>query len=291
KMRIRTIPYAEVAADAAAIQASQDTPHPSTRSQRFCTAQHLLADILPSVPESATFTHETPPWTPYAYTLWQPLIARSQRLRAADSAVAQIPSFLCDDLLRCHAAWVAMDRVRQTLVDEVVEAWTATRAGREVARLFDGERKWFVRLDQMSPKDSPLGGKLPCTTLEEVVMRLGSSMRVYGCLLREREDALREGREMRIPIVCNRWDEGMDAAREFRVFVPPPGARMSYGFSFDVIVKEGGVVQVVEINPFGALSGCGACLFNWARDGRVLYGLDGGEVEFAVTLEEAEGRE
>jgi hypothetical protein len=40
----------------------------------------------------------------------------------------------------------------------------------------------------------------------------------------------------------------------------------------------------VEINPFGALSGCGACLFNWVLDGKVLYGLE--EAQFILTVEE-----
>ena len=60
---------------------------------------------------------------------------------------------------------------------------------------------------------------------------------------------------------------------------------LKHGFSFDVALERHGSVQLVEINPFGALSGCGACLFNWVRDGRMLYGLE--EAQFAVTLDDA----
>jgi hypothetical protein len=60
---------------------------------------------------------------------------------------------------------------------------------------------------------------------------------------------------------------------------------LKYGFSFDVALQEDGSVQLVEINPFGALSGCGACLFNWVLDGKVLYGLE--EAQFTVTVEDA----
>jgi hypothetical protein len=153
---------------------------------------------------------------------------------------------------------------------------------------------------------------------------------------------------MKIELVLNPWDEGMDPSREFRVFVPPPTARdakeevsqmrvsavsqyrwpvplthpfnlslrrmaelvcsgadevlesiqvfmdkemsqeirkllVKHGFSFDIALQEDGSVWLVEVNPFGALSGCGACLFNWVRDGRVLYGLKE-DVEFVVTL-------
>ena len=58
---------------------------------------------------------------------------------------------------------------------------------------------------------------------------------------------------------------------------------LRYGFSFDVTLQRNGGVQLVELNPFGALSGCGACLFNWVLDGRVMYGLE--EPQFIVTLD------
>ena len=48
------------------------------------------------------------------------------------------------------------------------------------------------------------------------------------------------------------------------------------GFAMDVVVKIDGSkreVQLVETNPFGAMSGCGSCLFHWIQDARQLYGL------------------
>jgi hypothetical protein len=61
---------------------------------------------------------------------------------------------------------------------------------------------------------------------------------------------------------------------------------LRHGFSFDIALQDNGSVQLVEINPFGAMSGCGACLFQWVVDGRVLYGLE--ECEIAMTLEVSE---
>ncbi|KAK0662692.1 hypothetical protein DIS24_g1835 [Lasiodiplodia hormozganensis] len=59
------------------------------------------------------------------------------------------------------------------------------------------------------------------------------------------------------------------------------------GFVFDVAVmpqKDGGhAVQLVELNPFGATTGCGSVLFHWINDARVLYGLD--RREFRVALD------
>jgi hypothetical protein len=347
-MQLRKVPYALVAADAAAIAAIQDSSNPFSRSQRFSTAHHHLHEITPVVPSNAHFTHSTPPWTPYRYTLWHPLIARSQNLTEYHEIL--LPSFLYEDLLRCYSAWVATNQIHKSLLNEVVDALQCTKSGKKLATLLDGKRKWFIRLDQMSPKDSPMDGKLPSSPCEEVITKICSSMRAYGCLTREFADAKKEDREMQIKLVLNPWNEGMDAGKEFRVFVPPPTAKtgqeadatefaisaisqyswpmvfeepwnfdlqqtvdlvdagakgvladvvaytekdlgkdiiellLKFGFSFDVALQKDGRVQLVEINPFDALSGCGACLFNWVLDGKVMYGLE--EPQFAVTVEE-----
>ena len=46
-----------------------------------------------------------------------------------------------------------------------------------------------------------------------------------------------------------------------------------FGFTFDVAVMEKDV-QLIEVNPFGAMSGCGSCLFQWLRDAYLIYGLE-----------------
>lgn len=45
------------------------------------------------------------------------------------------------------------------------------------------------------------------------------------------------------------------------------------GFTFDVLVLRE-EAQLLELNSFGAMSGCGSCLFQWVKDARVLYGLE-----------------
>jgi hypothetical protein len=253
--------------------------------------------------------------------------------------------------MRCHSAWIAHGAISSALLEEVIETLRCTKAGKTLTPLLDGTKKWFLHLDQMSPKDPSHGGKLPSATFEEVLIKICTSMRAYGCLQREFEDATTQGRKMEIKLVLNPWDEGMDPGKEFRIFLPPPAAAgkastsqnllisgisqyrwcivfdapwdlsheqtvakveigtetvlkdivaytekelsgeimdllLKYGFSFDVALQKDGSVQLVEINPFGALSGCGACLFNWVLYGKVLYGLE--EPQFTVTVEEAE---
>lgn len=252
-----------------------------------------------------------------------------------ESHVFQIPAFLFEDLMRCHSSWFASGKIRQAVLDDVVEVWESCRAGEAVKHLFKDGREWFIRLDQVSPKDSPLING-PVQSIKEVIVKLASSMRAYGALKREKEDADRQGRSVAIKAVLNPWNKNMDPKLEFRCFVPPPAARDSkmtahklkfsaisqyrwwapfealegqdaqgfariihegaervlkmivkhaedelergilemliqYGFTFDVSLQKKNDVQLIELNPFGALSGCGGCLFNWIRDARALY--------------------
>lgn len=58
---------------------------------------------------------------------------------------------------------------------------------------------------------------------------------------------------------------------------------VEHGFTFDISVRRDGEVRLVEVNPFGAMSACGAGLFHWVKDVRMLYGLEGElVVAFAV---------
>jgi hypothetical protein len=127
-MQLVKIPYPLVAADNAVTQAVQGSSNPSSRSQRFPTAHHQHEEILPVVPESSAFKHETPPWTAYSYTLWYPLIAASQRLTKYHEIL--IPSFLYEGLLRCHGAWVAHGSISSFLLAEVIETLRCTKAGK-----------------------------------------------------------------------------------------------------------------------------------------------------------------
>jgi hypothetical protein len=350
-MHLRTIPFYTVALDVASIRERAASSHSSLRSLRFSTAHHNLTEITKTIPETKDIKHELPPWRPYLYTLWLPLIAKSQKI--TDSHVFTIPSFLYEELMRIHSQWVGTGTISEEngVLNETVEAWMSLKSesARGLKNCFDGKRKWFIRLDQMSPKDSPIGGNDPTTTLKGAVIKLCSSMRAYGALLQEKEAADKEDRDLVLKLVLNPWNWEMDAGTEFRVFVPPPNVRgaeaklenlkisaisqyrwsmifkpvkgmstqqvaelvteganrvlkeviehardelkpeilellLKYGLSFDVALHGTNEIQLIEINPFGALSGCGACLFNWELDARVLYGLEE-DMTFIVTQE------
>lgn len=42
-------------------------------------------------------------------------------------------------------------------------------------------------------------------------------------------------------------------------------------------------VRLIDLNDFGAMSGCGACLFHWIQDARVMYGVSEG-IEVCVAV-------
>lgn len=55
------------------------------------------------------------------------------------------------------------------------------------------------------------------------------------------------------------------------------------GFTFDVVKRPDGTVALLELNDFGAMTGCGSCLYQWIRDAKTLYGAgEHDEIEFRV---------
>jgi hypothetical protein len=66
---------------------------------------------------------------------------------------------------------------------------------------------------------------------------------------------------------------------------------LEQGLSFDVMWKvDEQRCALIELNSFGARSGCGACLFHWIKDMDVLYGRRAAsygkekEIEFRISM-------
>jgi hypothetical protein len=242
---------------------------------------------------------------------------------------------------------VTTNKFPEKLLKETAKTWKGTKRGKKLLRLLDGKRKWFIRLDQISPKDSPFRDKLPITIFSDIILRICSSMRAWNSLQDERLDAQQEGRDVRIDLILNPWDSSDGRRKRVPILRPTPcsswlrskcgsagtqrcqpvpltlllplpsllhlaedcnvaGANtlleemksymnikidvkigdllVKHGFAFDVVVQEDASGQLVEVNPFGALSRCGACLFHWVRDAEVMYGFDK-EAEFRMTVD------
>ncbi|KAH8590839.1 hypothetical protein B0O99DRAFT_633629 [Bisporella sp. PMI_857] len=60
---------------------------------------------------------------------------------------------------------------------------------------------------------------------------------------------------------------------------------LTQGFSFDVMYDEDAQKgYLIELNTFGARSGCGSCLYHWIRDMDTLYGTED-DVEFRISVD------
>ncbi|PTD02808.1 hypothetical protein HYE67_010682 [Fusarium culmorum] len=73
--------------------------------------------------------------------------------------------------------------------------------------------------------------------------------------------------------------EGLDLVNQLDQLL----LKQKQGYSFDVFYDETEErSSLVELNVFGARSGCGSCLFHWIDDLDKLYG-EGEHVEFRIT--------
>lgn len=286
--------------------------------------------------------HAWPPAEPYAYGRYADLVAESQGIPQGKRLNLTMPSFIARELLTLQASFLSTNNVSDARVVELAEDWQVSKAGRSVFyAAFSGGEKWFVRLNDASPKDSPT--KMPVSSAKQLVRMLATSMRARA----EVERQVDEGRS-EIIVFLRPWDEDMGSGIEFRCFIPPLAVHFAssqsqgadgwtlsamsqytwhrpfpstsprstegiveialggaercmadilvaarqmgtleelqkWGFVMDIVVKAEKELQLVEINPFGAASGCGSCLFHWLRDAEQLYGLqDGVEVRVAV---------
>ena len=312
KMHVHNILFRAVARSI-----SDQTTNPLKSKPLFNTQANSFSQINNLLP---TFSHVDPPRRLYNFLNFLPVITASRHTFAHTTPV---PNGVIPTLEELHAAYIFRGAVRHDLIVDVKEIWPALWE-----RYPDSdERRFFMRLDESSPKDSPLIPG-PVTSAEEVVLKIISSRRAMEAL------RVLEAGQME-SVILMPWDDGMDPGREFRCFVPPSSGQgrvtaisqyrwhepfsgwdrvdaerlveqaaeilgmierhgektgfiedlRKFGFTFDV-AAVGDEVQLIEVNPFGAMSGCGSCLFHWLDDAKLLYGL---EDDVEVRIAEVEG--
>ncbi|KAL8730185.1 MAG: hypothetical protein Q9166_004268 [cf. Caloplaca sp. 2 TL-2023] len=86
--------------------------------------------------------------------------------------------------------------------------------------------------------------------------------------------------------IANRvFDGAMTIHRQIEAYSAMTEELRNRGYVFDVIESpdDGNSVALIELNDFGAMTGCGSCLFHWLKDARVLYGLEE-DIEFRVAV-------
>jgi hypothetical protein len=292
-------------------------------TDRFNTIHHTREEIAAVVPEDDKFQHAMPSFYPAALIRhWIPLICSSQG--HSTWHLLEVSRSWAHEIADLYPIWCAGRELRPETCQDLKALFPeTTTAGIPTEEVFQAGKKWFLRVDYCSAKDSQARNSI-VESVEDVIDRLYTSMRAVRALL----DILEEEPSEKPKIFLLPFNPHMNPARENRVFCPPrlsrPAAISQYrwwgplelddqtslpeqalaiyaaacniyqdiinhaaqlddrqvldamkkeGFTFDLLRTPSGEIQLVEINPFGAMSGCGSCLFQWIDDGKQLYGL------------------
>ncbi|THY05475.1 hypothetical protein D6D01_09998 [Aureobasidium pullulans] len=275
-----------------------------------------------------------PPRGIYSFSHFSALVQRSQSLEKNNICTAVLPISLAEEIISAQTSYLITGNISATTLEDIKQAFLTSKSLASLVTKLQSGKKWFVRMDDCSPKDSEKQN-LPISSISELILCLSTSNRARGDFEAHIQD------NKHIHLFLHPWDVTMNQGVEFRCFVPPWKAQSCritaisqyhwylpfpsnhftlrlivdlairfatqslqdilatafdkaiyadlkyWGFSFDIVVKNissaGENAEVVEINPFGARSGCGSCLFHWERDGSVLYGgKEGVEVRIVI---------
>ncbi|KAI8277473.1 hypothetical protein K4K56_000594 [Colletotrichum sp. SAR 10_98] len=148
---------------------------------------------------------------------------------------------------------------------------------------------YFVRRSHCSPKDADAGTLRPVLTIKDALVKLVSSNQLFFFPYHADLDRLSEWRcyikKNRVAAIsqssfyqCNHPGITNDALRSFAMQVRRLWADMAPQLRFDSCVLDvyaevkspGFVVNLVEINPWGAHAGSGNLLFHWLDDADIL---------------------
>lgn len=181
---------------------------------RYNTHHHPQADIIAALGAHAgDFTHADPPRHLYAYAAFASAITASQKIHASKCNTLTLPTFSLHEL---DVQFMRLYNNRKVGVDEILDDMTSAIKSC-CGVIFDSTvvpQRYFVRLPDASPKDSPHWGLV--TTLKELLALLCTSMRARNQITDQL--ALSQG----LTVFLRPWDDGIVEGVEFRVFVPPP---------------------------------------------------------------------
>ncbi|MCJ1386995.1 hypothetical protein MMC17_010124 [Xylographa soralifera] len=276
---------------------------------RFNSAFHKPTEI-PVAEERATLE-------PTYYGPWLPLITSTAGRGIQDVDVLDINSHCASVLLDASKAAIVTGRVPDSELEELTDHF------QKLVQSTCPEEGWFLRLEGASPKDG-IGGMRPKHTLMEILLTLTTSLRASTAIKYQLDNkqlirlylvpfnkSMDTSREFRVfcppgahvsAISQYKWFRGTtwsdenirhigEGAQQLHQLIMSQDNAVrddirKQGFVFDMLYTPGHshMFQLVELNNFGALTGCGSCLFHWIRDREILYAGDGGgAISFAVS--------
>ncbi|MCJ1395825.1 hypothetical protein MMC18_008711 [Xylographa bjoerkii] len=277
--------------------------------EKFNSAFHEPAEV-PAGEERASFESTY-------YGPWLPLIATTAGRDIHDVVVLDINNHYANVLVYASKSAIVTGRILGSELEELTDYL------QKLVPTTCPEEGWFLRLEGVSPKDG-VGGMRPKHTLMEILLTLTTSLRASTAIKYQLDNqqpirlylipfnkSMETSREFRIfcppgghiaAISQYKWFRGTtwtdeeikhigDGAQQLHHLImgQDNAARdeiRKTGFVFDMLYTAGysHMFQLVELNHFGALTGCGSCLFHWIRDREILYAANGGDViSFAVS--------
>ncbi|MCJ1317273.1 hypothetical protein MMC15_002596 [Xylographa vitiligo] len=247
--------------------------------EKFNSAFHKPAEV--------TTGEERATCEPTYYGPWLPLITATAGRAIQDVVVLDINNHYASVLVYASKAGTITGRIPGSELEELTDYFEKL-----VPPHFPKEG-WFLRLEDASPKDG-LDKKQP---IRLYLIPFNKSMdtsrefRIF-CSPRGHISAVSQYKWFR----GTTWDDeeirdiGEGAQQLHQLIMSQDNAARDeirrQGFVFDMLYTPSHrhVFQLVELNHFGALTGCGSCLFRWIRDRELLYaGNGGGAIPFAVS--------
>ncbi|RKU42635.1 hypothetical protein DL546_000159 [Coniochaeta pulveracea] len=158
---------------------------------------------------------------PVSFARWLPLILRSRGLS---------PSVVQTVRLSRSQARLLLNTAEGSLQSQTLNRMYADDIADEIIPLLDRELTFppeglFLRLAACSPKDGVhlVSGRMSMHTVDEIVLRTVTSTRARNALLHSLED----GEQESFDLFFMPFDVRMRSDREYRVFCPPGGHRIT----------------------------------------------------------------
>ena len=277
--------------------------------EKFNSAFHDPAEVPTS--------EERAPFEPTYYGAWLPLIIRTAGRVIGEVCVLDINNHLAGVLLNASKAAIVTGRIPGSELEELTDHFQGSIPSS------CPEEGWFLRLEGVSAKDG-VDGMRPKYSLMDILLTLTTSLRASTAMRHQLDKlqpiqlyllpfnkSMDTSREFRVfcppgghiaAISQYKWFRGTTWTNQEIQHIGKGAQQIHHlimsqenttrdeirktGFVFDMLYTpwHSHVFQLVELNPFGALTGCGACLFHWIRDRDILYAADeDGVISFAVS--------
>lgn len=167
-----------------------------------------VANLRKIMPVNTPLT--APPREIYSFSYFAALVRQTQNILSEDQHTLALPLRLAVEMLSIQNSYHITGIISETAIQGIEDALSSLMR----PEILNHNKRYFVRLDDCSPKDSE-NTEMPISSLRQLVLCLLTSNRARG----DFEAHVMENR--RVHIYLHAWDEDIAEGVEFRCFVPP----------------------------------------------------------------------